>query len=151
MSSTTDIVKTITVDSSCDNDYCSICLTDITSSDNSTLKCSHKYHTECYTSYIAYNIVHKKENIACPVCRDNILQIVIDKPQTVHIITGDNDIESNQPINEARPTTNNPYHGYSFCAEFSHRMACATIKIGMLYVLFLIIYYTLYCTQTDVC
>lgn len=77
-----------------ETNVCSICCENMVNSFTTTLKCCHTYHTECYTSYIAYNVINKKESINCPLCRDNILEITVTKPDVIHIVSGDHDIEN---------------------------------------------------------
>lgn len=124
------------------NNNCSICLCKTDCNALTTLKCGHTYHTDCYTSFLAYNIVNNKDNIACPICRDNIIQIVVDKSNTVQITTEENQIQSTQHTRNNRR---------SFCSEFSCRILPFGAKIMMLYLLFLAIYYSVHCSQSQSC
>lgn len=122
---------------------CTVCYSNMDDAFNTTLKCGHSYHTDCYTSYIAYNVVNKKESINCPVCRNNILEITVNKPEVVHITTGDTDIESqsNYDDDEAREGCCTPVN------------CCFTgLKIAMLVgSIYFITHITLLCTGSDVC
>ncbi len=86
---------TVSIDTNNDNrdeidKTCTVCYSNMDDVFNTTLKCGHSYHTDCYTSYIAYNVAQKKETINCPVCRNNILEIAVNKPEVI----GNNDVEN---------------------------------------------------------
>ena len=66
--------------------HCSICMDEITTKTYTRLNCLHTFHTDCYTSFIAHNIVNKKESIKCPMCRDTIIQVIIKHANIIHII-----------------------------------------------------------------
>ncbi len=83
-----------------DTNVCSICYENMEDSFTTTLKCKHTYHTDCYTTYIAYNVINKKETINCPLCRNNVLKIAGNKPEIIHIITENNDIETETDIQD---------------------------------------------------
>ena len=56
-------------------DNCAICLEKIDPFDKddepSTLKCNHTYHKRCISEFVLFNAVNRN-NINCPLCRDNI-------------------------------------------------------------------------------
>ncbi len=70
---------------------CSICMTDIQNQASTTLHCDHQYHTHCYTTYLAHNLLNKKENISCPMCRNPIIKVTIHNSSSVDILTYTND------------------------------------------------------------
>lgn len=67
--------------------YCSICMTQISDHACTVLQCQHKFHTHCYTTFLAHNVINKKDDIQCPMCRDTILQIIVHSPTNIHIVT----------------------------------------------------------------
>lgn len=66
---------------------CSICMTDIQNQASTTLHCHHQYHSHCYTTYLAHNLLNKKENISCPMCRNPIIKVTIHSSSSVDILT----------------------------------------------------------------
>ncbi len=79
------------------SNYCTVCMEEIEDQAYTTLKCLHRLHTNCYTTFLAHNVIHKKPLIECPVCRDEILRIRIESPTNIHIITYNPD-EENQTL-----------------------------------------------------
>lgn len=67
--------------------YCSICMTHISDHASTVLQCQHRFHTHCYTTFLAHNVINKKDDIQCPMCRDTILQIIVHSPTNIHIVT----------------------------------------------------------------
>lgn len=122
--------------------YCTICMSDIRCDHKTTLKCNHSYHSTCYTSYIAHNVVNKKEYIECPVCRGNILHVVVQTPQVININdNNDNDTESDNITND-RLTS---------CFNLSFKMAFIGFKLSIICLLAMLMYYGIYCATSDVC
>lgn len=140
-----EIIETKSIDESQDN-ICTICYSHIDNDTKSTLKCGHMYHTECYTTYIAYNVVNKKEIISCPVCRNNILEIVVDKPEVIHIITGDgdNDIESQSVDDDNSIELSGCYMSAQCCGMLVLRL----MMVGAIYC---VLHFTIYCTNSNSC
>lgn len=124
---------------------CTICYSQIEDDTKTTLKCGHIYHTECYTTYIAFNIVNKKETITCPVCRNNILEIVVNKPDVIHIITddGENDIESQSLYDD------NTFQ-FGYCMT-THCCGLFVLRLIMVGVIYCVLHFTLFCTYSDSC
>lgn len=95
--------KMMDVDSS---NYCSICLNEVTTQASTTLECNHTFHTHCYTTFLAHNIIHKKEDIQCPLCRESILQIIVQSPTNIHLITNVSGEDSpNRPNSQGNEDT----------------------------------------------
>lgn len=141
-----ETIETKSIDESQDNDICTICYSHIDDDTKSTLKCGHMYHTECYTSYIAYNIINKKETITCPVCRNGILEIVVNKPEVIHIITGDGNNDS-----ETQLTYEEEVMMQSGCISTAQCCGNFVLKLMMLGVIYCAIYFTVYCTTSNSC
>lgn len=117
--------------------YCSICLSDIECNASTTLNCHHCYHTECYTSYIAYNIVHKKEKILCPVCRDDIIQVIIHDTQTIEVMTNNNHLHDDNNSQETNMSS-------SRCCN-SHNLILNGLKTIMIMSVFFVVYFSIEC------
>jgi Ring finger domain len=141
-----EIIETKSIDESQDNNICTICYSQIDDDTKSTLKCGHTYHTDCYTQYIAYNIVNKKETITCPVCRNNIVEIIVNKPEVIHIITGDgdNDIESQSVYHDDNTIQSGCYISAQCCGNL-------VLKLMMLGAIYCLLHFTIYCTTYDSC
>lgn len=140
-----EIIETKSVNESQDNNICTICYSQIEDDTKTTLKCGHTYHTECYTSYIAYNVVNKKESITCPVCRNDILEIVVNKPDVIHIIAGDNDIESQSVYNDDDIVVQ------SGCYSTAQCCGNLILKLMLVGAIYCALHFTLYCTNTNSC
>lgn len=139
-----DIIETKSIDETPDTNTCTICYSDIDDNSKATLKCGHMYHTGCYTSYIAYNIVHKKQAITCPVCRDDILEIVVNKPEVIHIISGDeeNDIESQSIYDDDNLVQSGCCLSAQCCGLFVLRL----MMVGAVYC---VLHFTIYCADNS--
>lgn len=140
-----DIIETTSIDESPDDNICTICYSQIESNTKTTLKCGHVYHTDCYTTYIAYNIVNKKEIITCPVCRNNILEIVVDKPEVIHIIAGDGD---NEVENQSTYDDDRVQSGCYMYGQYCGILALRLMIVGVIYC---ILHFTIYCTYSERC
>lgn len=138
-----DITETKSVDESQDNNICTICYSSIEDDTKTTLKCGHVYHTECYTTYIAYNVVKKKETITCPVCRNDILEIV-NKPRFIQIITGNNDIESQSEYDD------NNIVQLGCC---NTTLCCKLLIVRLMIVgaVYCVLHFVVYCGYSDKC
>lgn len=124
---------------------CTVCFSNMDDNITTTLRCGHKYHTDCYTSYIAYNLVHKKETITCPICRGSILEITVNKPEALHIVAGENDIESQSSTNELDYETQ---EGCCKPGPLCTRLIKLMMMIGSIY---FVTHITLYCTHSHTC
>jgi hypothetical protein len=127
-----------------DNNVCTICYSHIEDDIKTTLKCGHMYHTECYTTYIAYNVVNKKESITCPVCRNDIIEIVVNKPEVIQIITGDYDTEGSTGNEEDDIMRSGHCMSKQCCGMF-------ILKSMMIATLYCVLHFTVYCTKSDSC
>lgn len=141
-----EIIETKSIDESQDNSICTICYSHIDDNTKSTLKCGHIYHTECYTTYIAYNIVNKKETITCPVCRNNILEIVVNKPEVINIITGDgdNDIESQSIDDDDTIQSSGCYISAQCCGM-------VVLRLMMIGAIYCVLHFVIYCSNSNSC
>lgn len=81
-------------------------MTDISNHASTTLQCQHTFHTHCYTTFLAHNIINKKGDIQCPLCRETILQIVVHSPTNIHLITNvhDEDNDDNEDNEDTQDT-----------------------------------------------
>jgi hypothetical protein len=84
---------------------CSICMTDIQDQASTTLHCGHQYHTHCYSTYLAHNLLNKKENISCPMCRNPIIKVTIHSSSSVDILTYTNDVDDEDDIGQNEDNT----------------------------------------------
>lgn len=123
--------------------YCSICMTDIDNQASTTLHCLHEFHTHCYTTYLAHNLLTKKEEIQCPLCRDIIMQIVVHSPDKIQLVainpnSEDVEGEGNYPfvVDHSNHTNQSPLvHSNQDDDDARHACAMAmtsVIKIGLL-------------------
>lgn len=140
-----EIVETKSEDETQDDNVCTICYSQILDSSKTILKCKHVYHTECYTTFIAYNVVNKKEIITCPICRSNILEIVENKPEVIHIIAGDNDIVNQSVVVDEYNTIHS-----GCCMSFQY---CGILILRLMIIcgIYYVLHYTFYCTNTISC
>ena len=134
-----DDVQTIELYPKKEKNVCSVCYENMEDSFTTTLKCNHTYHTDCYTSYIAFNVMNKKETIDCPLCRSNVLKITIDKPDVIHIVAGENDIES-----QSLYTDTDDYETHNGCSS----NCCATFILKL--IMFGAIYFVLHITAQTI-
>jgi Ring finger domain len=137
----------VNIDSNNDNKdeqdkTCTVCYSNMDDVFNTTLKCGHSYHTDCYTSYIAYNVAHKKESINCPVCRNNILEITVNKPEVTRT---DNDVENQSGYdNDDDDTQQTCCTPSTLCA----RLLKVITIVGTIY---FVSHLTIFCTHSHSC
>lgn len=112
---------------------CTICLADIDNEVCTTLKCFHKFHTKCYTRFLTHNVVHKKQFIHCPVCRDAIIHIETINPTYVQIVEN-----TSREQGELDNTENTD-------VASCHVLASGIYKLGMLAGLCYVVYILLCC------
>jgi DNA-directed RNA polymerase subunit RPC12/RpoP len=135
----------VDVDSS---SHCSICLTDISNHASTTLQCEHTFHTHCYTTFLAHNIINKKEDIQCPLCRETILQIVVHSPTNIHLITNvhDDDNQEEGEDNEGNEGNQVTHHSHPLLLDNYQQqrhtiddndasVACTMVTVSVLKVL----------------
>lgn len=102
------------------------------------LQCQHKFHTHCYTTFLAHNVINKKDDIQCPMCRETILQIIIHSPTNIHLVTNVNeeDIEGNEDTHALLMENNqsNIYNNNNSNISFENypSQACSLVVISML-------------------
>lgn len=56
---------------------CAICLSDIDKY-SMALNCGHAFHPDCYNQYVVYEVMHGKRLVSCPLCRETLVQIVVE-------------------------------------------------------------------------
>jgi Ring finger domain len=120
---------------------CTVCYSNMDDVFNTTLKCGHSYHTDCYTSYIAYNIANKKETINCPVCRNNILEITVNKPE----VSVDNDVENQSNYHD---DDDDAQEGCCTPANCCLRGLKVALLVGTIY---FVSHITIFCTHSHSC
>lgn len=142
-----DIIETKSVDETQDDNICTICYSSIEDNTKTTLKCGHMYHTDCYTTYIAYNIINKKETITCPVCRNDILEIVVSKPDVIHVFAGDADYDvESQSVNDDDDNT-------ELSGVYMYGQCCGllVLRLMMVGIIYLVLHFCVYCSYSDTC
>ena len=141
-----EIIATKSIDESRDDDVCTICYSQIVDSTRVTLKCGHMYHSECFTKFIAYNIINKKQTITCPICRTNILEIVTNKSDDIHIVTGGNDIINASVVVDEYNTN----HSSWSCMLFPH-CGILILRLMIIGAIYYVLHFTFYCTNSNSC
>lgn len=89
------------------------------------LPCDHRFHTTCYTEYMAYEIhTNNKTTVLCPLCRSVVLQI----NHEISFTTGNPSI---QPLNLS--------DAYDNGEVFTQPMSTFLIKVGLTWFLIYLI------------
>lgn len=126
------------------SNYCTVCMCEIEEQAVTTLKCLHRLHTDCYTTFLAHNVIHKKPLIECPVCRDKILRIHVETPTDIHIITYNADTGDVDDADVENQTLLNNYSEAPTTIR-QHTIANTVVKMGIIAILAYVSYLTIQC------
>lgn len=126
-----------------EKNYCSICLSNVCNDVHTRLACKHVYHTKCYTSYIAHNIVNRKEHIECPLCRNLIIQIIIHNSETSQINNEENN-QNNGDDDDFDDEIEN-------CNEICYCITFCCVKLVLIGVIGFLVYLAIHCSTSYTC